>query len=178
MSELTRARSTQLTELVTTNSTSLLKYFLRRTENSEDAADLLSDTYLVAWRQVRTLPSDPESARIWLFGVAQNTLRNHRRSTRRRAALVEAFRLSISKVASSQTDQSDRRIDTRAAISTLPGPQRELVLLVYGDGVSSQDAAKLLKIPASTARSRHTSAKESLANLLAWTTSPSPGESP
>jgi len=60
MSELTRARSTQLTELVTTNSTSLLKYFLRRTENSEDAADLLSDTYLVAWRQVRTLPSDPE----------------------------------------------------------------------------------------------------------------------
>ena len=115
---------------------------------------------------------------MWLFGVAQNTLRNHRRSTRRRAALVEAFRLSISKVASSQTDQSDLRIDTRAAISTLSGPQRELVLLVYGDGFSFQDGAKLLKIPASTAHSRHASAKESLANLLAWTTSPSPGESP
>lgn len=178
MSEFARSRSAQLTELVTANSTSLMKYFLRRIDICEDAADLLSDTYLVAWRKVRTLPSDTESARMWLFGVAQNTLRNHHRSTRRRAALVEVLRSNISKVASSQTDRSDRRIDTRAAIGTLPDPQRELILLVYGDGFSLEDAAKLLNIPASTARSRHASAKESLASLLASATSPSPGESP
>ena len=162
-------------DLVTANGSSLLKYFQRRVDVKEDAANLLDDTYLVAWRKIRTLPDDPEASRMWLFGVAQNTLRNHRRGVWRRLALQEALRAEIVRAAAVHSDQRDRTIDIRTAVAGLPDHQRELVLLVYGDGSSIEAAARLLKISASTARSRHASAKESLRSILATTNSPLPG---
>jgi DNA-directed RNA polymerase specialized sigma24 family protein len=48
-------------ELWARNSRAVLGYLVRRCESREDAADLLADTFLVAWRrlgQVRGPPDD------------------------------------------------------------------------------------------------------------------------
>jgi DNA-directed RNA polymerase specialized sigma24 family protein len=56
----------------------LLGYFLRRAEPA-DAADLLADTFLVAWRRLDAVPHG-EGVRLWLFGVARHQLANQRRA--------------------------------------------------------------------------------------------------
>jgi len=42
---------------------------LRRTLAPEDAADVVSETFLTAWRRLDDMPSDDESL-LWLYGVA------------------------------------------------------------------------------------------------------------
>src|SRR5215469_9083439 len=66
----------------------ILGYALRRTRAPEDAADVIAETFLTAWRRLEEVPPEPE-ARLWLYGVARRVLANHHRGERRRSALTE-----------------------------------------------------------------------------------------
>jgi DNA-directed RNA polymerase specialized sigma24 family protein len=59
---------------------SIAGYVVRRVEVHADAADVLSETLLVAWRRADALPQDAEGARRWLIGVARGVLANQRRT--------------------------------------------------------------------------------------------------
>src|SRR6202035_3680251 len=63
----------------------ILGYVLRRTSNPDDAADVIAETFLTAWRRLEDMPSDPQ-ARLWLYGVARRVLANHHRGQRRAGA--------------------------------------------------------------------------------------------
>lgn len=141
----------------------LLGYFLRRVDVPEDAADLVSETMMAAWKASRRLPRRPEEARMWLFGVARNVLRHHVRSSSRRDALV--VRLGQA-VAAAQPPDGDTSLDVRAAVGELPEHLAELIRLVHWDGFSLEDAAAHLRIPASTARGRHSRARQLLQESL------------
>src|SRR4029453_6989545 len=60
-----------------------LGYARRRVDRPEDAADVVADTMLVAWRRLDEVPSGRET-RPWLFGVARRVLANGRRGRGRR----------------------------------------------------------------------------------------------
>lgn len=142
----------------------LLGYFLRRTDVAEDAADLVSETFLAAWRAARRMPAEEGAARMWLFGVARNVLRHHERGQRRRSAVVSELRKVVA-LAPRRADDADA-IAVRSAVASLPEPLAELLRLVHWDGFSIEQAASLLKIPSSTARSRHARAKALLRAAL------------
>ncbi|MEV4497219.1 sigma factor [Micromonospora arborensis] len=65
------------------NFEALLAYAMRRVEQPEDAADVVAETFLVAWRRSREMPPEAE-ARLWLHGVARRVLANHHRGGARR----------------------------------------------------------------------------------------------
>ena len=71
----------------------LLGYALRRVERPESAADVVADTFLIAWRRIDEIPD--EQARPWLFGVARNVMANHQRADRRRADLGARLRQEL-----------------------------------------------------------------------------------
>lgn len=142
----------------------LLGYFVRRVTVAEDAADLVSETMIAAWKSSRRMPRDPVQARMWLFGVARNVLRHHVRSVSRRDALVVRLGLALEET-SVPDDESD--LDVRAAVAALPDHLAELIRLVHWDGFSLEDAATHLRIPASTARGRHSRARQLLQESLA-----------
>ncbi len=62
------------------NSRAVLGYALRRARRPEDAADVLSEVMLTAWRRIEDAPDGPE-ARFWLFGIARNVLMHTSRSS-------------------------------------------------------------------------------------------------
>ena len=62
--------------LYTANFAALLAYALRRVEQHEDAADVVAETFLVAWRRGPELPAGDE-VRLWLYGAARRVLANH-----------------------------------------------------------------------------------------------------
>lgn len=61
-------------------------YALRRTSTPEDAADLVAETFLVAWRRLADVPGGSET-RLWLYGVAKRVLANKRRGEARQGRL-------------------------------------------------------------------------------------------
>ena len=60
--------------------------FAMRRADPDTAHDVLSETFLVAWRRIDELPAEP---RPWLLGTARKVLANHRRAAERRGALHE-----------------------------------------------------------------------------------------
>ena len=93
-------------DLYTRHFDALLAYAVRRVPRPEDAADVVADTFLVAWRRRSHLPAGDE-ARLWLYGVARNMLANKRRGDRRRDRLGEALRQRL--MASADLGQSQPR---------------------------------------------------------------------
>src|ERR1700733_4310110 len=48
----------------------VLGYVLRRTASPDDAADVLAETFLTAWRRLEDMPREPQS-RLGLYGLAR-----------------------------------------------------------------------------------------------------------
>jgi RNA polymerase sigma factor (sigma-70 family) len=137
----------------------LLGYFERRVEPRADAADLLTETLLAAWRRADDLPTDDEEARRWLFGIARNLLLNAERGSRRRHRLANRLRSVLTKQAAPPADAG---ADVRDALRRLPAELAEIVTLVHWEGFALVDAAAILGIPAATARGRYLRAKQRL----------------
>jgi RNA polymerase sigma-70 factor (ECF subfamily) len=64
----------------------VLAYFLRRLD-AHEAEEAAAEVFVVAWRRLVDIPAGAE-ARLWLFGVAHNVLRNRRRAIRRTRRLL------------------------------------------------------------------------------------------
>lgn len=78
-------------ELYRGNMRELLGYALRRCADPDDAADVVAETFLTAWRRLAEVPPGADG-RLWLFGTARHVLANHDRSARRRDRLTERLR--------------------------------------------------------------------------------------
>jgi RNA polymerase sigma-70 factor (ECF subfamily) len=139
----------------------ILAYFGRRVASADDAADLLGDTLVVAWRKVATVPRDETEARMWLYGVARRVLTTHRRTLARRGALEERMRLEA-------TVQSAPPVldHVRALIGDLDPVDREIISLHYWEGFSLVEVAAVLRMRPATVRSRHARARKSLRDAL------------
>jgi len=142
----------------------ITRYFLRRIDVPADAADLLNETLIVAWKKQRTIPADPEGERAWLFTVASNVLLNHRRSSTRRTRLIAALRAELT--VDVADDRSDVQADVAAALRELPPTEAEIVRLVHWEGLSQSEAGRVLGIPQSTARAKYATARNSLSRAL------------
>jgi RNA polymerase sigma factor (sigma-70 family) len=142
----------------------------RRTASWADAEELTSAVFVEAWRrrcQVRPIGS---SARPWLLGVANNLLRNHRRSLRRyRAALVRLP--SPGSQPDPADDVAERLADelamnrVLALVERLPRREQEVLALCAWSELTYQEAATVLDIPIGTVRSRLARARRRLARL-------------
>jgi DNA-directed RNA polymerase specialized sigma24 family protein len=64
---VTAERGRRFEELYAAHHVPLLGYALRRTDSTDDAADVLAETFLTAWRRIDEIPPDPQ-ARLWLYG--------------------------------------------------------------------------------------------------------------
>lgn len=143
-------------------SNDLLAYFVRRVPSPEDAADLYGEVMLTAWRRIDKLPESSERQRMWLFVIAANTLSNHRRTTSRRLELSTRLRHHVATTTPSPEDTQA----VRDAVLRLHQAQRELVMLIHWDGFTIVEAAEILGLNPSTARSRYAAARAVLRDAL------------
>ncbi|MER6106230.1 RNA polymerase sigma factor [Streptomyces sp. NPDC001832] len=131
------------------------------------AEDVLSLTFLEAWRLRETVDRDGGSLRPWLLGIATNTARNIRRAARRHEAAVS--RLPCEEVFPDFAEDLVDRIDDagqvavlQEALSRLRRAEREVVALCIWSGLDYAAAAQALDIPVGTVRSRLSRARKKL----------------
>ena len=154
----------RVAQLVKDHAGSLLDYLVRRVPDREDAADLLGETLVVVWRKVRSVPSDPIEARMWMFGIARRVLSQSWRSRARRHALTDKLAHHLAELA--PAEEQDHAADVRAAIAELQAIDQEIIRLVYWDGFTLTDVAQHLGVNPATVRSRHARARTLLQTLL------------
>jgi RNA polymerase sigma factor (sigma-70 family) len=131
---------------------SVLAYAVRRASDGQDAADVVADTFLVAWRRLDDVPPG-EAARLWLYGVARNILANQQRSERRRQRLGERLRQELPVVlegvgAPAQTGA------VSAALARLGPDDQEILRLAGWEELSPGEIAVVLGIGQVAVRSR------------------------
>lgn len=144
----------------------LLGYALRRVDRAEDAADIVSDTFLVAWRRLDDVPDDDE-ARLWLYGVARRTLANHRRGDGRRTSLGERLRHDLATSVPDHASGVTERETVRAAMHRLADRDREVLELAAWEGLEPREIAEVLGISAIAVRSRLSRSRAKLRALMA-----------
>lgn len=166
--------SGNLTDAFRREAPGLLGFFIKRGVPVEDAADLLSDTFLAAWQSSRTNKIEPELLRAWLFGIARKTLSRYRRGRIRRSALSDRLRATLeldvtahSPDAGDGIGGSDLGEHVRSLIGCLPEIDQEIVRLVYWDGFTQEEVAAILSKPATTIRARLSRARRTLRDQLA-----------
>jgi RNA polymerase sigma-70 factor (ECF subfamily) len=158
-------RQVRFEALYAANHAPILGYALRRTDSPDDAADILAETFLAAWRRLDDVPAGDE-ARLWLYGVARRLLANHYRGERRRSALAGRLRTELASCyVSPEFDCESARI--AGALRRLPERQRELLALNAWEGLDYGEIATVLGCSRNAVRIRLHRARASLAAELA-----------
>ncbi|MGG7466192.1 RNA polymerase sigma factor [Plantibacter sp. YIM 135347] len=158
-------RSALFEDHVRANEDDLARYFQRRLFNGADAAEAFGEFLLTAWKLRRRIPENSLEARMWLFATARNVLLNSRRSLARHSAAVQRL-IDVMHVQDAVLPSDELSLELREALEGLPDDDAELVRLVYWDGLRSHEAAVVLGINPSTARSRLAKAKQCLRAVL------------
>jgi RNA polymerase sigma-70 factor (ECF subfamily) len=123
------------------------------------ADDLAAETFLVAFDRRRRFDVAYPSARPWLYGIASNLVARHRRAELRRYRALA--RAAVHVAVDGHSERANGRVDAEAlrgrlatALLDVEDRDREVLLLVAWAGLSCEEAARALGIPAGTARSR------------------------
>lgn len=143
----------------------VLAYALRRVENPQDAADVVAETFLVAWRRLDEVPIGARE-RLWLYAVARRVTANLRRAEGRRTRLAERLAESLRSGTVADPAPSGDAAAVLRAMRDLGEEDRELLLLVTWEELSPGQAAEVLGISSLAARSRLHRARRRLRALI------------
>jgi len=134
-----------------------LRRFLARRTDPETAADVLSDTLLVAWRRREEIPEEPLP---WLYAVARNCLANAERATRRRV------RLDARLAAEPAIPPAPEHDEVLIALAGLTDTEQELLRLWAWEQLTPAEIATVLDITPNAVSIRLTRAKQHLRERL------------
>lgn len=125
------------------------------------AEDVLSETFLVAFRRRADFETAAESARPWLLGIASRLIRRHRAVEAKHWRAFAAVVTREEPSSEGGVDEAMARVDAaravqsmRTRIAALAPQDRETLLLYAWQGLTYEEIGEALDIPVGTVRSR------------------------
>ncbi|WP_343299697.1 RNA polymerase sigma factor [Streptomyces sp. 5-6(2022)] len=148
----------------------IYRHAVRLTGNWVMADDIVSLTFLEAWRlRERLLPGDG-SLRPWLLGIATNVTRNTARAARRHQAALA--KLPPPDPVPDFADEVTRRLAdseelaaAQRALRTMRRGEREVFTLCVWEGLDAATVAETLGVAVGTVRARLSRARKRLRKL-------------
>ena len=145
-----------------------LLYFVRRLiDHEQDAANVLQEAWLSAFRGIGGLKQDARLA-PWLYTIARRAAMNHYRGRFARNEAMAADVLDSDEVA----DENDDRLELENAelvhfgLGRLELHDREILTLYFLDDLTIAEIAAVLEIPSGTVKSRLSKARRELRRVL------------
>jgi RNA polymerase sigma factor (sigma-70 family) len=137
-----------------------------------DVDDVLSETFLTAFRKRARYDRAFDDALPWLLGIATNVLRHHHRAEGRRLTRWQ----EVARRPADEVDPADRvvaavddasEVDRVArALELLDDRYREVLLLTASADLTYDEIARALGVPVGTVRSRLARGRRRLRELL------------
>ncbi len=144
--------------------------------NEEDAADLVQETFLKAFRFIDKF-EEGTNAKAWLFKILKNAYINQYRKEARQPSMVDYDEVAVYQ--EEEEGQSTSYFDLReeifdqmmgdevsTALNALPEEFRTVIWLCDIEGFSYEEIAKITDIPIGTVRSRLFRARNMLKEKL------------
>lgn len=142
----------------------LYNYALRMTGNSDDASDLVQETFLKAFRFWDKYEKGT-NIRAWLFRIMKNSYINRYRKESKEPETVDYADIAnfYHTIRDQYTDQNDLQEkifgglledDVARALESLPEDFRTVVILSDIEGLSYEEIADFVDCPVGTVRSR------------------------
>lgn len=151
----------------------VLRFVARRAHPSH-TEDVVAEAFTAAWRRFEEVPTRPDEARAWLFGIARNCLLNTTRGQGRREALAVrvAERGGAGACPDADADAVADRLDLAAAWRRLSEVDQEALSLAVFDDLTSAQAARVLGTTPTAYRLRLMRARRALRRELDGDRSP------
>jgi len=127
------------------------------------ADDLAQDTFVRAYKHIRSFRGEARFS-TWLYRIAYNCFRE---DARRRKELVGIDEEQLQAEADPQAVDPGLRHDLMHALNLLPLRERSAVLLCCQNGLSHDEAARVLDIPLGTVKTNVLRGREKLKKMLA-----------
>jgi RNA polymerase sigma-70 factor (ECF subfamily) len=145
----------------------IYRFILRLVQNQAIAEELTNEVFLEVWRKAGTFEGN-SSASTWMLSIAHHraisSLRKRRESAwDEHAALKLADASDDPETAAQKADKGDI---LRRCIDALSTDHKSIVDLVYYHELSVAEAARVLRIPENTVKTRLFHARKRLADLL------------
>lgn len=124
----------------------VLAYARRRAASRECAEEVVSETYMVAWRRYEAVPGDEPLP--WLLATARRVLSNQRRGAARRAAGQIPYPLDGAAAVDPSTPHPEALAERQAfaaAFAALDERDRETLTLIAWDGLTVTEAAVVME---------------------------------
>jgi RNA polymerase sigma-70 factor (ECF subfamily) len=136
---------------------SLKNFALSLTRNSDDASDLMQDTYLKAIRY-REKFEDSTNLKAWLFTIMKNTFINsYRRSVKTRELISKGDDVALTRAFKQNSyDHSESRMNAKEIINHIDAleEQYKVPFIRYYNGFKYEEIAAELNLPLGTIKSR------------------------
>ena len=146
----------------------ILRYLRRRLDDGR-AEEATAQTFFVAFDERGRFDRERGDARPWLFGIATNVARRHRRSEVRELRAIAA----LGAEATAAEDGSERRLDAEAlrgplaaCLAELPAEESDVLYLLVWAELDQPEIAAALEIPLGTVKSRLSRARGRLRDAL------------
>jgi RNA polymerase sigma factor (sigma-70 family) len=157
----------------------ILRYLRRRLDDGP-AEEATAQTFFVAFDERGRFDPERDDARPWLFGIATNVARRHRRSEVRELRAIAA----LDAAPATADVGSERRLDAEAlrgplaaCLAELPAEESDVLYLLVWAELDQPEIAAALEIPLGTVKSRLSRARKRLRDALDLP-DPSPADRP
>ena len=144
----------------------LYAYALRLTENPALAEDILQECMLIVWRKAATYRGEG-SVQAWLLGIVRHKCMQLFRQ--KPAESIESHDLDFADEDPSPEkalSQQDERSRVREALQRLSPEHREVLELVFYQGLNQKEIAQVCGCPLGTVKSRLSYARQQLRGIL------------
>lgn len=136
----------------------LYRFAVYTLKNSHDAEDLVSETVMDAWAQIKTLRTD-DSFRAWIFKILSNKCRQRLKEYCNKYAEIPED------MPGEETDRAEA-LDVQQAFGSLAEEDRLILSLHVFGGYSSREIGEHLHMSDSTVRSRQKRALDKMRDIL------------
>jgi len=127
------------------------------------ADDLAQETFLKAYKNLRSFRGEARFS-TWLYRIAYNCFREE---ARKRKELVGIDEAQLEAEYDPQTVDPALRHDLSRALQLLPVHERAAIILCCQNGLSHDEAARVLEIPLGTVKTNVLRGREKLKKMLA-----------
>ena len=147
------------------NHQSTVRGLLRQLTRSDLALadDLAQETFLRAYKNIRSFRGEAKFS-TWLYRIAYNCFREE---ARKRKELVGIDETQLAAQEDPQTVDPALKHDLMHALQLLPLHERSAILLCCQNGLSHDEAARVLDIPLGTVKTNVLRGREKLKKTLA-----------
>ena len=144
----------------------LFGFLVYRTGDRALAEDLVADTFERALRARRRFDRRKAKEKTWLYTIALNCLRDHRRREGAEERALERAAAGGSGASDDPIDAVADRDAVERAMEALTEEERDAIALRYGAEMSLPEIAELAGLPLTTVRGRVYGAMEKMRDEL------------